>query len=166
MKNIEIKAKCKELKKIEDILSSIDTDFVNEVFQRDTYFKVPLGMLKLRESDDEGNSLIWYKRRRKSSPKFSEYYICQTEHHKEIKKLLEEALGIKIIIEKFRKIYLYENVRIHLDKVKKLGSFIELEAVISEKDNEKKSRKNINLLIEKLNIKKEELIKSSYSEMP
>ena len=165
MKNLEIKVNCKDLKKIEGILNSLNVKFLSEGFQRDTYFKVPRGNLKLRETNTGEDFLIWYKRREKAGPKLSEYYIYQTEKSQNLKNFLKNAFGEKITIEKIRKIYMYKNVRIHLDRVKGLGNFIELEAVLSKDSVDKESRKNINFLVEKLCIKKEDLLKSSYSEI-
>ncbi|NVM01286.1 MAG: class IV adenylate cyclase [Candidatus Helarchaeota archaeon] len=165
MTNLEIKANCKDLKRIEEILNSLDVKFISEGFQRDTYFKVPRSNLKLRETNTGEDFLIWYKRRKKVEPKLSEYHIYQTEKSQNLKNFLKNSFGIKSIVEKIRKVYLYKNVRIHLDKVKGLGSFIELEAVLSKNRIDKESKENMNFLVKKLCIKKENLVKSSYSEM-
>jgi len=165
MTNLEIKANCKDLKRIVGILNSLNVKFLSEGFQRDTYFKVSRGNLKLRETNNGEDYLIWYKRRKKAEPKLSEYYIYQTQKSQNLKNFLKNAFGEKIIIEKIRKIYLYKNVRIHLDRVKGLGNFIELEAVLSKDGMDKESKENMNFLVEKLCINKEDLLKSSYSEI-
>ena len=165
MTNLEIKANCKDLKRIEEILNSLDVKFISEGFQRDTYFKVPRSNLKLRETNTGEDFIIWYKRRKKVESKLSEYHIYQTEKSQNLKNFLKNSFGIKSIVEKIRKVYLYKNVRIHLDKVKGLGSFIELEAVLSKNRIDKESKENMNFLVKKLCIKKEDLVKSSYSEM-
>jgi len=165
MTNLEIKANCKDLKRIVGILNSLNVKFLSEGFQRDTYFKVSRGNLKLRETNTGEDYLIWYKRRKKAEPKLSEYYIYQTQKSQNLKNFLKNAFGEKIIIEKIRKIYLYKNVRVHLDRVKGLGNFIELEAVLSKDGMDKESKENMNFLVEKLCINKEDLLKSSYSEI-
>jgi adenylate cyclase class IV len=38
-------------------------------------------------------------------------------------------MGIKIIVEKERRIWFIENVKFHFDKVKQLGDFVEVEAI-------------------------------------
>jgi predicted adenylyl cyclase CyaB len=38
-------------------------------------------------------------------------------------------MGIKVVVDKLRKIYFIENVKFHFDEVKGLGSFIEVEAI-------------------------------------
>ena len=42
---------------------------------------------------------------------------------------LSETLGVDVVVEKRRHLLLWETVRIHLDEVTGLGSFLELEAV-------------------------------------
>jgi homotetrameric cytidine deaminase len=42
---------------------------------------------------------------------------------------LSDTLGVDVVVEKRRHLLLWETVRIHLDEVEGLGSFIELEAV-------------------------------------
>ena len=90
MKNLEIKVSCKDLKKIEGILKSLNVKFLSEGFQRDTYFKVPRGNLKLRETNTGEDFLIWYKRREKAKPKLSEYYIYQTQKSRDLKNFLKK----------------------------------------------------------------------------
>ena len=46
--------------------------------------------------------------------------------------MLSQIMGAWIEVEKTRQVWLWENVRIHLDHVKGLGQFVELEAVTEE----------------------------------
>ncbi len=48
--------------------------------------------------------------------------------------LLAAALGVSGVVEKERRLFLFENVRIHLDHVASLGSFVELESVLASPD--------------------------------
>jgi adenylate cyclase, class 2 len=47
----------------------------------------------------------------------------------ELRAALSSALGIKVVVAKKRSLFLWNEVRIHLDEVKGLGNFIEFEAV-------------------------------------
>jgi len=84
-----------------------------------------------------------------------------------VKSLFEQLLGIEIVIKKQRKIYLYENVRIHLDEIEGLGTFIEFEAVFDDKDNldVEKQKEKVDYLMQKLDVKKEMLIAVSYENL-
>jgi predicted adenylyl cyclase CyaB len=42
---------------------------------------------------------------------------------------LTDALGVRAVVEKERRLLLLGNVRIHLDRVARLGAFVEFEAV-------------------------------------
>lgn len=125
--NIEIKAKCFHPQKVEAFLLSAAANFVGLDQQRDTYFQVPNGRLKLRQGNIE-NNLIFYNRPDQGGPKQSDFYLSKISDGSATEKLLAKALGIKVVVEKNRKIFFIENVKIHLDEVPGLGSFVEIEA--------------------------------------
>jgi adenylate cyclase class 2 len=67
------------------------------------------------------------------------------------------------VVTKQREIWLYENVRIHLDRVEGLGTFLELEAVFDgSPDGENAQRARIDFLMRELGIAEAELIGTSY----
>ena len=156
---------CKNLKKTESIVRSLKAEFFCSCFQRDTYYKVSRGNLKLRETNSGEDLLIFYKRRKTASPKLCDYALFNVEKSGDLKMFLKEALGETVVVEKIRKIYLYKNVHIHLDKVKGLGEFIEFEAVLSGDAGQKESRETEHFLMKKLSVEKEDLIDVSYSGM-
>ena len=47
-----------------------------------------------------------------------------------LKAALTAALGVRRVVDKRREIFLADNVRIHLDDVAGLGTFLEFEAVL------------------------------------
>ncbi len=71
---------------------------------------------------------------------------------------------IEAIVEKKRILYMYKNTRIHLDEVKNLGFFLELETVvkgISKSEAIKEFEEVVNFL--ELDVKKQ--IKKSYRDL-
>ena len=163
--NVEIKARCADPDKILQILEKRNAKFIGEDHQVDTYFKVEMGRLKLREGNIE-NALIHYERDNKTGPKNSQVHLYKCEPGKGLKNVLAAALGIFKTVDKKRKIYFIENVKFHLDEVKGLGRFVEIEAIdkngtIGEKVLNEQCRNYLNLF----EIKKEDLIKNSYSDM-
>lgn len=126
--NIEIKAKCDDQKKVRDILKSHNADFKGVDHQIDTYFKVNSGRLKLREGNIE-NNLIFYEREDKEGPKQSNVILYNSEPGLNLKELLTKSLGILAVVDKQREIYFIDNVKFHLDNVKNLGTFMEIEAI-------------------------------------
>ena len=125
--NIEIKAKCFHPEKVEAFLISNGAKFAGLDHQKDTYFNVPLGRLKLRQGNIE-NSLIFYQRPDQQGPKQSDFSLSKITDGPATEQLLSKALGIKVIVEKKRKIFFIDNVKFHLDEVPGLGSFVEIEA--------------------------------------
>ena len=170
MENIEIKARINNLDVIRDKIKKIKHTYVGLDHQVDTYFNTKNGRLKLRESSLYGPYLIPYIRKDISGPKSSTYQKIPVEDAEGVKTLFEQILGISKVIEKKREIYLYENVRIHLDQVKTIGEFIELEAVIKDNSQGEKivqrtpegEEEKVFWLMELFGIKKEDLISTSY----
>ena len=99
--------------------------------QRDTYFAVQRGRLKLREDLEQGTGeLIFYLRARESGLRSSSYWRAPASEPGALGSLLAAAHGVAGIVTKRRRVFLHRNVRIHLDDVAGLGTFIELESVL------------------------------------
>ncbi|MBO0768973.1 MAG: class IV adenylate cyclase [Solirubrobacterales bacterium] len=94
--------------------------------QRDTYFPARHGRLKLREIRGGATELIAYSRADTEESKLSTYEITPIADGR----ALRAALGVRVVVTKARRLLLLDNVRIHLDTVEGLGSFIEFEAVL------------------------------------
>jgi len=166
MENIEIKARVKNPAKIRKLIKQLDHTFVGLDHQIDTYFKTTNGRFKLRESSLSGAYLIFYLRENLSGPKSSVYHKLPVEDPDGLKSLLKKMQGFHKIIEKNRNIYLYQNVRIHLDEVNKLGNFLEFEAVMDEKYRNKNVEiQKVKYLMEKLEINEVDLVSKSYENL-
>ncbi|MBU1013430.1 MAG: class IV adenylate cyclase [Bacteroidetes bacterium] len=164
-KNIEIKARCIDLERIRKILLDKKAEFIGVDHQVDTYFKVNSGRLKLREGNIE-NNLIHYQRPDQLGPKQSDFTLFKTESGCELKKILNKALGIMVIVDKIREIYFIDNVKFHLDQVKDLGSFIEIEVIDKQGVlNENDMLMTCQFYLKLFLIKKNQLIENSYSDM-
>ena len=102
------------------------------LLQRDTYFDVGRGRLKLREDLARGSGeLIFYRRAEEPGPRSSTYWRTPAADAGTMRDLLAAAHGIAGVVAKRRRVYLHRNVRIHLDDVEGLGSFVELESVLA-----------------------------------
>ncbi|HEU4392265.1 MAG TPA: class IV adenylate cyclase [Solirubrobacterales bacterium] len=100
--------------------------------QRDTYFRVPRGRLKLREEARATAQLIAYERSDLAEQRESDYRIVAVEDAEGLKVALAAALGVSVTVAKERRLFIWEGVRIHLDRVEGLGHFLEFEAVTGE----------------------------------
>jgi adenylate cyclase class 2 len=101
--------------------------------QRDTYFAAREGRLKLRE-ERHGDGpwsaiLIAYARADEATARTSAYHLVDVPDPRTLAAALDASLGTVVVVEKFRRLLLWEDVRIHLDEVDGLGTFVELEAV-------------------------------------
>ncbi|MBK8609532.1 MAG: class IV adenylate cyclase [Chitinophagaceae bacterium] len=126
--NIEFKANTNNLGGLEKLLLDRDPAFIGEDHQIDTYFNVGLGRLKLREGIIE-NALIHYEREDFAGAKSSQVMLYQHQPDKTLKDILIKTLGIKVVVDKKRKIYFINNVKFHFDTVNQLGTFVEVEAI-------------------------------------
>lgn len=164
MTNIEIKARYSDRDRAEQILSSLGAGPAGVFQQKDTYFNVTNGRLKLRQLAVDQGQLIYYRREDTAGPKRSDYEISATTDPEALCRILNELMGSWIEVTKTRQVWLWENVRIHLDDVEGLGKFVELEAVTEEQGVEE-SRERVETLMRALEIGSDQLIEGSYSDM-
>lgn len=163
--NIEIKARCSHPERIRELLEAKNADYRGLDHQIDTYFRVPQGRLKLREGNIE-TALIHYRRHDQAGPKRSEVLLYHPADTPDLKAVLEAALGVQAVVDKHRHIYFVDNVKFHVDEVKGLGAFCEIEAI--DKDGsigEVELRRQCARYLAYLNIPEDELIEVSYSDL-
>jgi adenylate cyclase, class 2 len=126
--NFEFKARVNDLKKLEQKLLKLNPVFKGEDHQTDTYFNVPKGRLKLREGNIE-NALIYYEREDKATAKSADILLYKHNPDVLLKEILGRVNGVKVIVDKVRRIYFIENIKFHFDTLNELGTFIEVEAI-------------------------------------
>jgi adenylate cyclase len=132
--------------------------------QRDTFFRVANGKLKLRE-ENAGAVLIFYRRRESGPLMLSDYEIVPVADPARMLRVLDDALGTIAIVEKVRTLMTRDNVRLHLDRVARLGEFGEIEAVIADGDDPEHSRAAVDEILAALAVTPAGLIDVSYFEM-
>ena len=130
LRNIELKARLRDRAHALEVCGSLGATAQGDIHQIDTYFNVPKGRLKLREATPGRTELVAYERSDTPGARGCDYHLAPADPT--VKPLLGAALGIRIAVEKRRTLYLWHNVRIHLDQVNGLGDFIEFEAVLDE----------------------------------
>lgn len=164
--NIEIKAKCFHPEKVEAFLLSNGARFVGLDHQKDTYFNVPSGRLKLRQGNIE-KSLIFYHRSDQHGPKQSDFSLSPVTDGPAMERLLENALGVKVVVEKKRRIFYIGNVKFHLDQVPGLGSFVEIEAgnLLDPSLTVARLQEQCSFYMKAFNLSEEDLVHNSYSDM-
>lgn len=162
--SIEIKARCQDPAGIRKLLVSRGAVYRGLDCQTDTYFRIPFGRLKLREGNIE-NALVYYKRANQKNSKKCDAILAPCKNGAALKKVLAATLGILTVVDKRREIFFIKNVKFHIDRVRRLGSFLEIEVFgRSGKSNEAKLRKQCEAYRQFLGIRKKDLLADSYSD--
>lgn len=166
MKNIELKIKIGGFKNFIVLLRLMGARNQGTFFQHDTYYYYPDGRLKVREINKEKGEMIFYRRQDIKSSKISDYRIIPfvRSQLKKVKADLKRRFGEEVCVKKKRALWIYQNTRIHLDKVIGLGNFLELETVVSNTDI-KKAITEHHKVMRLLKLSKYEKINVSYSNL-
>ena len=163
--NFEFKAKTGDLDDLENELLLLNPTFIGEDNQTDTYFNVTQGRLKLREGNIE-NALIYYERQNTAGAKQSDILLYKHTPDNSLKDILIKLHGIKVIVEKKRRIYFIDNVKFHFDHLTGLGNFIEVEAIdTSGSLGIEKLKEQVIKYADYFNITTSEYIADSYSDI-
>jgi len=134
--------------------------------QRDTYFRTSAGRLKLREERPGGAALVQYDRPDAARERLSAYRIVPVADADvdALRASLRAALGTLAVVDKERHLLLWRDVRIHLDRVEGLGSFVELEGVAPPESDLSTERARVAELRAALGIGPEQIVSDSYSD--
>ena len=187
-RNIEIKARVPDLSRLRARVASRAPAPPAVLVQTDTFFVVPRGRLKLREFAGGAAELIFYERADQPGPKESLYsrHVCEQEatektedrslfplfppvhkssEPKALAALLGRALGIRGVVEKRREVFLIGRSRIHLDEVRGLGSFLEIEVVLDDGDAAVDGEREARALLAAFDIPESALVAPAYVDL-
>lgn len=161
--NFEFKARLRDEKRVRTVLKQVRARRVGTDHQVDTYFHVPSGRLKVREGRIE-NALIYYLRSNSSRARRSDVDIMLLPPRNSVRAILSGALGVVAAVDKRREIYFVRNVKIHLDRVRGLGKFMEVEA-ISRTGDLKKIRAQARSFQKLFGILRSDIVGKSYADL-
>jgi predicted adenylyl cyclase CyaB len=163
--NVEIKAVVADLPVLRERVERISGIPGEEIYQEDTFFVVPQGRLKLRVFSLERGELIYYERTDARDPKPSHYLISRTSEPESLLDLLAASLGIAGHVRKHRTFYMIGNTRVHLDEVEHLGTYMELEVVLSAGELPKDGKETARKLMDELHIDPSDLVRGAYVDL-
>jgi adenylate cyclase class IV len=135
MHNVEFKAELRDLPLAQAICRRLGATHAGQMRQLDTYYRVPSGRLKRRETTHAAEpgqtevEYIFYDRADRPAPRLSHYIIYDEPTARE--RFGVRPLPVEVSVAKTRTLFITGPVRIHLDEVDGLGRFIEFEAVVS-----------------------------------
>ena len=163
-RNIELKAFDPDPERSLAVVLGLGARDRGVIRQRDTYFRVNSGRLKLREEEPGGATLVQYDRVDSDEARESRYRLIPVDDPGELCRALEASLGVLAIVEKERHLLLWQNVRIHLDRVDGLGDFLELEGVATADSDLAVELDRVARLTEALDLVPERILRNSYSD--
>lgn len=126
--NLELKVRLEDHSDILNRVKEINAELRGELNQTDVYYKYKNGLLKLR-LENGNQTLIKYLRNEGSGDRWSDYQLISMEKN-DAREYLKDILEEETVVEKRRFLYMYDNTRIHIDNVKGLGTFVELETLV------------------------------------
>ena len=163
--NIELKARVADLSTLAVLVATMSDAPPTRLQQRDTFFRCDAGRLKLREFGAGVGELIFYTRADVTGARQSDYEIAPVADAAALKKLLREALGETVVVEKTRVLFLVGQTRVHLDSVAGLGSFLELEVVLRPGQSPSEGHEIALGLMRRLGIRESDLVATAYADM-
>ena len=131
-RNIEIKARIDSVEALLPLAQSLADGPPQTIQQDDTFFACTHGRLKLRDFGDGHGELIHYQRPDAAGPKVSDYVHAPASDPAALREALTRACGAVGRVRKTRQLLLAGQTRIHLDRVERLGDFLELEVVLRD----------------------------------
>lgn len=164
--NVEIKARIENPEQLPQLLQSITETPETLLQQYDTFFPTPTGRLKLRRfTENRPAELIYYERPDQVGPRQSEYKRLPIDNADYLTEILGATLGIRGEVIKTRRLFLVGQTRIHLDDVKNLGAFLELEVVLRESQSAKEGVTIAEKILQRLHIASDSLVSSAYIDL-
>ncbi len=161
--NLELKARISSVSEAVHAAHRLKAKAKGILRQRDVYYKVSHGRLKLRIINDRSAELIFYNRPNKKGSRYSDYFLLPVSNVRLVNELCTAAFGQKVVVEKKRRLFIYKNSRIHLDEVRELGTFIEFEVLV--KHGRHQAQKLLEALVTKFNIRRATIIAVSYADL-
>jgi predicted adenylyl cyclase CyaB len=163
VRNLEFKARLENTDSMLAVARALGAELWGDLRQTDTYFNVPTGRLKLRETAGYQAELIYYERTEESERRESDYFVTPVPDAASALEVLGRALGVRAVVRKRRTLVLLDTTRIHFDNVEGLGHFLEIEVPVL--DDEPTSEGRLNALISGLGLRWDDCIRRSYLDL-
>jgi predicted adenylyl cyclase CyaB len=164
-RNLELKAHHPNLAAARELVQELGATPGGVELQTDTFFFAQNRRLKLREIQRQSATLICYDRADEATARICQYQLVEVPEAAPLKALLSAALGVRGEVCKRREIFFWHNIRIHLDEVAGLGTFVEFEAVLNPEDDLATAQGRLNQLRDLLGISPGDLVGQAYPDL-
>jgi predicted adenylyl cyclase CyaB len=164
-RNVEIKARLDDPEAARRLVAEAAGGPPQVLEQTDTFFRVPAGRLKLRESGAGRAELIFYRRPDTPDPAESRFERAAVADGPAMRELLASALGSAGVVRKRRLLYRVGRTRVHLDEVERLGHFLELEVEMAPGETAEDGAREAERLMGRFRIPREALLAQAYVDL-
>ncbi|MEA3177587.1 MAG: hypothetical protein QOI59_1110 [Gammaproteobacteria bacterium] len=164
-RNVEIKARIASIGALLPKVVAIADQGPTEIIQDDTFFRCESGRLKLRAFSKEDGELIFYRRANQHGPKESFYVRSPTAKPDSLREALTLACGEVGRVLKHRTLFIVGRTRVHLDDVRGLGHFLELEVVLEDGESVEEGVREAHSLMSQLAIQPSQLLDTAYVDL-
>jgi adenylate cyclase class IV len=165
MRNLEFKAWIEDPQAVFVKARALGAELWGDLRQTDTYFDVPRGRLKLRETPSFPAELVFYERDEDAAARPSDYQVARTSDGASLLALLSAAFGLRGVVGKQRRLLFLDTTRIHLDNVDGLGSFVEIEVPVRDSEDEAAAGQRLASLISGLGLDAAAGLRASYIDL-
>lgn len=136
-----------------------------EIFLEDSDFDCPEGKVKLRSFSSAGTKAIFFESEDTATAKEFRVRILRTSDPELMIQAMSDHYAVLSKLRKKRTLVIVGNARIFLDEVEGLGSFVEIEVFLSENVTVDQGTTTIGLLMNRLGIRKKDLVGESYIDL-
>ncbi len=166
-RNIEIKARVLDVDRLRSRALTLASGPPERLRQIDTFFTAGSwpGRLKVREFADGSGEIIAYNRSDRSGPKTSTYTRVSCKNAQTVVAILGRVLRRRGIVVKNREVIMIGRTRVHLDDVEGLGTFVELEVVLTPEEPIEAGEREARELMVALNISADHLTAGAYIDL-
>lgn len=163
--NIEVKARVEDPDRVARLASGLADEPCDEFGQLDVVFNSQRGRLKMRFLGPDYGELIYYERPDAAGPRPCTYQVTPTYEPWKVRAMLSAALGVRGVVEKTRKLYVVGQSRVHIDAVKGLGDFAEIEVVLREDQTPEEGQAVARDLMGLLGLREQDLVPGAYIDL-
>jgi adenylate cyclase class 2 len=164
-RNVEVKARLDDLDLARAAATGAGARFEWVDTQVDRYFELDGGRrVKLRTCGRAPAELVRYDRPETAGVRASDYEVLPVRDRDAATCLVPKGAPL-VVVRKRRELWLVDNVRIHLDDVDGLGTFLELEAVVDAAHDDAACRAAVYRLLALFGVAEGDCLRASYSDL-
>jgi len=166
-RNVEIKARLSDVdwERVWHWGEQNTTEPHQVLHQTDTFFPTSADRLKLREFADGTAELIGYTRSDQVEPAESGYTRTPIPDPEGFLQAMRSTVGIRGVVRKQRDLFMIGPTRVHLDRVERLGNFLELEVVLHPDQTFEQGRVVAENLLKQLEVQPHQLVSTAYIDL-